>query len=973
MDFTYLPTKDTYQKPSQNAAFASDVNFIKCPGFEDQDDCYYAATQRVTINPGSSWKCRAGYFCFGPTAAETRCGPGFYCPTNTSQPMFCPRRYHCTADAKKIDLCPEGHFCPIGTIEPRKCWLGSCPRGTGSAPQQYTFFIFFGFFLLVLFFFNRKNYIDRMKALKHRHQIYERLIETEYAHTAEKSHNDDPSGAESKEYQVERKFEISFKDIGLTLPGGLEIMKGVSGRFRPGRTVAIMGPSGSGKSTLLSLITGKASKTTGSIIIDGKEEDLSKYRKLVGFVPQEDVMLRELTVRDVLMHSARMRLPKSWSYDKIKKMVNDTITFLGLSQVTDTVIGDAEERGISGGQRKRVNIGMEMVSNPSVLFLDEPTSGLDSTTSRDICRILRSVAKKKGISVIAVIHSPSVLAFNMFDDILLLGKGGRTIYFGARDRASSYFGKIGFPCPKDCPLADHIMDVVTGKMQSQATDNFKVADLADYWSNVQQGLPPLRTYHSLRHGDGMPGFKAINSIVDEDQLSRQVLLDEAEAFYQGQADVKRSIQLRGSTIDPLNMLVKIHSNRSSTIIKTPPNTDRSSFMPPSYNKKQDTLALLKQASSNLKVSKSTPILPNESFLNPEFIDEERIIPGTPDTRDDASTTSGSSQVNQTWSSIKTTCISIGGSIAWWVNDVLQEFRESFISSCCCLDSNSKPIRQTPGLLKAFSLLFKRACLQIYKTPTGFMVDLSIHLASGMLIAVAIQNFDYWGRQPREICANSPINLQPFCMRPHDDMQFAGIFICFGVLFAGISAGGNTFGSERIVFWRETSNGMSTLAYYVAKVLADIPRIVLACALFTLGFSVFYPYRSSIFEIGLIFLLLYLNSYAMGYFLSAVVRKERVALAGCGISLLFGLLLSGVLTTKGIENLLMISPARWAIESFWLTEVPKRAFKDDLAETIPKGYSLNGLGRTYIAMLILFTGWHILAFTFLKLSHRKQKK
>ena len=176
---------------------------------------------------------------------------------------------------------------------------------------------------------------------------------------------------------------------------------------------AILGPSGSGKTTFLTTLAGKATygKTVGSVFINGKADRISKFRDVVGFVPQEDVMLREMTVFETLMFSATNRLPASMSGTEKRQLVDAVIELLGLSALryvewrrsrmvrlgcsrraensieqpthrtwhyhyhnhSDTPIGDEDVRGISGGQRKRVNVGMELVANPTVLFLDEPT------------------------------------------------------------------------------------------------------------------------------------------------------------------------------------------------------------------------------------------------------------------------------------------------------------------------------------------------------------------------------------------------------------------------------------------------------------------------------------------------------------------------------------------------------------------------------------------------------------------------
>jgi ABC-type multidrug transport system ATPase subunit len=223
---------------------------------------------------------------------------------------------------------------------------------------------------------------------------------------------------------------IRFDDICWTAPNGKTIMYKVSGEFRAGRMTAIMGPSGAGKSTIIALITGKSKRNSGSVTVNGAEVatlgDHPECTGKVGFVPQEDVMLRDLSASENIAFSARYRLPPSLSAAEVEEKINETIDVLELEKVRDDIVGDERTRGISGGQRKRVNVGIELVTEPKVLFLDEPTSGLDSTKSRRLCKILQEVTRRRNMTVAAVIHQPSREAFDMFDDLLLLGAGGRS-------------------------------------------------------------------------------------------------------------------------------------------------------------------------------------------------------------------------------------------------------------------------------------------------------------------------------------------------------------------------------------------------------------------------------------------------------------------------------------------------------------------------------------------------------------------
>ncbi|KAL0451370.1 UNVERIFIED_CONTAM: ABC transporter G family member 28 [Sesamum latifolium] len=190
-------------------------------------------------------------------------------------------------------------------------------------------------------------------------------------------------------------IEIAFRDLMVTLKEKKKhLLRSVTGEIRPGRITALMGPSGAGKTTLLSALAGKTvgCSIAGLILINGKVESIRSYKKIVGFVPQDDVVHGNLTVEENIWFSANCRLsadlPKA---DKVL-VVERVIESLGLQPVRDSLVGTVEKRGISGGQRKRVNVGLELVMEPSLLFLDEPTSGLDSSSSQLLLRALKREA-----------------------------------------------------------------------------------------------------------------------------------------------------------------------------------------------------------------------------------------------------------------------------------------------------------------------------------------------------------------------------------------------------------------------------------------------------------------------------------------------------------------------------------------------------------------------------------------------------
>ena len=177
------------------------------------------------------------------------------------------------------------------------------------------------------------------------------------------------------------KVQLTFEGLSYRLRNGTYVLSDASGVVRADEITVLMGPSGSGKTTLLNLLSGKLQPTRGSLCLNGKPGSVRELHKLIAYVPQDDVMLTSLTVMEVLWFSAVLRLPGNLPRQQLEAWVHAVIDMLGLTQQRHSVIGDVHRRGLSGGQRKRVNVGLELVADPSLVFLDEPTSGLDSTAA----------------------------------------------------------------------------------------------------------------------------------------------------------------------------------------------------------------------------------------------------------------------------------------------------------------------------------------------------------------------------------------------------------------------------------------------------------------------------------------------------------------------------------------------------------------------------------------------------------------
>ncbi|KAK6925577.1 ABC transporter-like, ATP-binding domain [Dillenia turbinata] len=193
---------------------------------------------------------------------------------------------------------------------------------------------------------------------------------------------------------------------------------------------------------------------TGQVLLNGKKMTRLAYGA-IAYVTQENVLLGTLTVKETIAYSAKLRLPSHMSKEAINDIVEATIVEMGLQDCKDRIIGNWHLRGISGGEKKRLCIALEILVRPHMLFLDEPTSGLDSASAFFIVQALRNIARD-GRTVIASIHQPSSEVFALFDDLCLLS-GGQNIYFGEANKAVEFFAEAGFPCPSKRNPSDHFL------------------------------------------------------------------------------------------------------------------------------------------------------------------------------------------------------------------------------------------------------------------------------------------------------------------------------------------------------------------------------------------------------------------------------------------------------------------------------------------------------------------------------------
>jgi len=330
---------------------------------------------------------------------------------------------------------------------------------------------------------------------------------------------------------------VSFRleSVCFDLPDGKRLLKDISLAISPGRCIAVMGPSGSGKSTLLAVLSGRASYGTvdGQLLVGGrKADDLRFLQHVTGFVPQDDVLHGELTAGENIRFQAALRLPSGTSKEEIRKCVDQVAADLKLCNVMKERVGTPERRGISGGQRKRVSIAMELVSRPLLLFADEPTSGLDSTTSHEVVFCLNTAARRLGTTVISVIHQPRYDTLCLFDDLTLLGVGGVLVYAGEAQKAREYFvTKLHVKFVDNCNPADVLLDAIQQPPRAAESQNGEVGEseltewlnvCAEIWRNHGPPLPDIALEEAVPravfHRAPPPFFRAVLLYMDRSML-----------------------------------------------------------------------------------------------------------------------------------------------------------------------------------------------------------------------------------------------------------------------------------------------------------------------------------------------------------------------------------------------------------------------------------------------------------------------
>ncbi|KAF9115801.1 hypothetical protein BGX27_006413 [Mortierella sp. AM989] len=361
---------------------------------------------------------------------------------------------------------------------------------------------------------------------------------------------------------------LMFKDMGYSV-GGKEVLRQVSGIVKPGQVMAIMGASGAGKTSLLDILARrhKSGTVNGNIYVNGKIISNREYKRVVGYVDQEDTLMPTLTVYETILYSALLRLPRDMSFDAKRFRVMETMSELGILGIKDMRIGASGQRSISGGEKRRVSIACELVTSPSILFLDEPTSGLDSYNAFNVVECLVTLARNYNRTVVCTIHQPRSNIFAMFDQLVLMAKG-QLVYSGETMHLNNHLRSLGHACPEGYNMADYMLDLTmyTGKPPKSANRTNPVDTDANSPNGVQEDEDEeafdsdLDTQHSVipeLSTNTSPRFTRAPSIIDDSlQWESELASREQDHPRPNVSDGNRTRPgLRGDTtigIDPIS-------------------------------------------------------------------------------------------------------------------------------------------------------------------------------------------------------------------------------------------------------------------------------------------------------------------------------------------------------------------------------------------------------------------------------------
>lgn len=315
-------------------------------------------------------------------------------------------------------------------------------------------------------------------------------------------------------YNVSIRRKLTFRDLiprrktedpeiaQTATPNTKTLLNNISGETRDGEIMAVLGASGSGKSTLIDALANRIAKGSlkGTVKLNGETLQSRTLKVISAYVMQDDLLFPMLTVEETLMFAAEFRLPRSLPKSKKKLRVQALIEQLGIKNAAKTIIGDEGHRGISGGERRRVSIGIDIIHDPILLFLDEPTSGLDSTSAYMVVKVLKRIAQSGSI-VIMSIHQPSHRVLGLLNRLIFLSRGN-TVFSGSPASLPRFFAEFGSPIPENENRTEFALDLIR-ELEGSAGGTRGLVEFNKNWQEMKKHnrqpplTPPASPYPNL--------------------------------------------------------------------------------------------------------------------------------------------------------------------------------------------------------------------------------------------------------------------------------------------------------------------------------------------------------------------------------------------------------------------------------------------------------------------------------------------
>jgi ABC-type multidrug transport system ATPase subunit len=755
---------------------------------------------------------------------------------------------------------------------------------------------------------------------------------------------------------------IEFQQLSLVLlyGRGRTILQRMSGVLTPGKMTAILGPSGCGKTSLLAAVAGRAyyGKMGGIVKVNDVEQPIARFRTVVGFVPQDDIMIRTLTVRQVLTFSALMRLPRAMSDESKILIVDCVLHALGLESVQNQMIGDENVRGLSGGQRKRVNIAIELVSAPLALFLDEPISGLDSSSAFEVISNLLAFMPLN-INIVAVMHQPRRDIFDLFDQVLLLSNGGRIVFSGKRLFMMPYFEMLGFSFDPMLNPADQVLDIISGIQLSE--DSQTSHDFAELWEEFtaretkQNRKPTLDNQQSLAYIEEILRNRRAKLAQQDYNSGIPMQSPMQEAFAHSDSTRNKKIEA----------LVAIGIQAIGIIICTVLLCVSFVFTPFAYIN-----VVVPYCSVALALFVTTTVVIIVLAFRPSssMDDVEKAMYFS------AGTIFGpvaiifcliwqhrSKYYNYwhflnmgagAWTTIVFSAIgtffAMQNSLSW---NLTTDVRVPWMLFVCAplgfvvviasilriyrrIDSS---VREMASFMTQVWLQFVRSVTEVWARPSGLLLDLVLAAVSAIIIGITTPSSSRWTTPILESLAVAtqdtfypirdclpimPSVLCQFISHPQSDPLYTNAqFVPLALGLIGVISSLRFFGLNKANFQRENMVGLSTTAVYLAKTFVSILISSVSAAVFLSywGFFVQPPANP-----GLYFLLFWIclfSAHGLGFLVSICMRMDLAGMMGILVVLIFTLFSTTLSGQGGFQSVISyFSFIGWASIALYTTSV-----------------------------------------------------